>query len=63
MSVFLQNERYDSLLRLYGAENVLKLRKSRILVVGAGGIGEITITTNWDFSYFVSRFNISFCRM
>ena len=44
MSVFLQNERYDSLVRLYGAENVLKLRNSRILVVGAGGIGEITIT-------------------
>ena len=39
MSAFLQNGRYDSLVRLYGAENVSKLRNSRILVVGAGGIG------------------------
>lgn len=40
MSEFLQNGgRYDSLVRLYGAENVSKLRNSRILVVGAGGIG------------------------
>mmetsp|Transcript_29432 Transcript_29432/g.41979 ORF Transcript_29432/g.41979 Transcript_29432/m.41979 type:complete len:653 (-) Transcript_29432:14-1972(-) len=38
MSAFVP-PRYGSLIRLYGSENYDKIRKSRILVVGAGGIG------------------------
>lgn len=47
--------RYDSLIRLYGFENVEKLKKARILVVGAGGIGFGVFLTPC-YSYFDLKF-------
>lgn len=32
-------ERYGNVIRLYGEENFKKIQSSKVLVVGAGGIG------------------------
>jgi len=31
--------KYDSIIKLYGIENYSKIKESKILIVGAGGIG------------------------
>lgn len=41
-SVFMMTsmiDKYDSIIKLYGIQNYTKIKESKILIVGAGGIG------------------------